>query len=337
MKIAISADWHLRGSDLRQVRSQLQELVQKSGGCGMLIVVGDIFDRPSIGDQHQSTGAVAEVAIEAVAAFARSFERHIIMMPGQHDYSGAGAKDALHVFDGMERVSIVREPERLKWGDLALAIVPWMWRGGAVDPAILTRPCDLFLAHVRVEGAIMGQITYEARPGDWSLSRAALEAIPAEHVALGDFHRRQDLTDGIGGYVGALRQLDFGEEGNPQGFEIVDTKTWEVEWVELGQCLYHRTVEVDTGDSIPIRGANERLRVRYLSPPNLDEVRDLEAEGVRVEQVVAKEERIRRAEIPPGVMRDKRELIRLWASTQNPALSEERVETMVAVWEEAHR
>lgn len=174
---------------------------------------------------------------------------------------------------------------------------------------------------------------YELKPGDWAMSRSDLEKVPAKHIALGDFHRRQDLT-GRGGYVGALRQLGFGEEGNTQGFEILDTDTWEAQWVELSACPVHRTVEIMPGDPIPEQAAGERLRVRYLSAPSTDEVRHLEAQGVVVQHVVEREERVRRVEIPQGAMQDRRELIRLWAGAQNPPIGGERLENMLTVYGE---
>ena len=330
MKVAITADWHLRASDLDSARLQLLEMTKRSEGCDLLCVAGDVFDSPSIGDAR-TTGAIVAVAIEAVAAYPRS-----LLILGNHDYAGAGSADALHVFDGMPEVTVAREPQGLKSNRFPLIIqtIPWSW---GVFPELPDQipQCDVLLGHLRIGGALMsGKTTYDQRDSEFTISRTTLEQIPAKRIALGDFHRRQDLT-GRGGYVGALRQLNFGEEGNPQGFEIVDTDTWQVEWIELSQCPYHRTVEINPGEPVPEQKANERLRVRYLAIPDPDEVRALEAEGVIVQHVTEREERVRRAEIPPGVMHDKRELIRLWASSQEPPVGDERLERMLTVYGEA--
>ena len=207
--------------DLNETRRQLQDLIGSSKDCELLVLCGDIFDRPSIGDEYASTGAIAEVAIEAVASFAE--HGRVVMVPGNHDYAGSGAADALHVFDRMKDVDILREPEKFAYGDLRITAVPWMW-SGSLDPSLLDG-IDLLFGHIRTGGALMGRhINYETKVGDWTISRAQLDNCTAKHIALGDFHGRQDLT-GRGGYVGALRQVTFGEEGNPQGFEIYDTDT----------------------------------------------------------------------------------------------------------------
>lgn len=330
MKIAICADLHLGAGDLHQASEQLSEMLEKSAHCGLLCIAGDIFDSPSIGDAR-TTGAIARVAIEAVSAYPRA-----ILLVGNHDSAGAGSEDALHVFDGMPSVRVVRQANMVGLtGGHLITCVPWQWGEVAAEQIPFGGNCDLFLGHLRIGGALLtAKMAYETRAGDFGMSRAVLEQIPAKHVALGDFHKRQDLTGGRGGYVGALRQLNFGDEGNPQGFEILDTDTWTVEWVELGQCPYHRTVEINPGEEKPRQGLNERLRVRYLSAPDPDEVRELEAEGVVVQHVTEREERVARAEIPPGVMQDKRELIRLWAANQNPQVDGERLERMVEVYGE---
>lgn len=331
MKIAITSDIHLRGSDLEAVRNQLDELLVRSTACDMLCIAGDLFDRPSIGDQHASTGAIAEVAVR----FVQKFGARVVIIPGNHDYAGVGSKDALHIFDGMENVFVVRTPGNIRFGkDLSITCVPWMWNG-QIEPRLLGEETDLLLGHIRIGGALMGPVAYEQKPGDWTITRKELAAIPAKHVALGDFHLRQDLTDGRGGYVGSLRQQNWGEEGNPCGFEVLSTATWASEWVELHHCPYHRTVELHPGEEVPKKGVSELLRVRYIGGgPNTNEVRELESQGVRVEHVVEREERVRRAEIPHGVMHDRRELIRLWADSQSPPVNGARLEQMLQVYGE---
>lgn len=328
MKIAIAADLHLKGEDLDRTRLQLQAMDTASKDCELLVLCGDIFDRPSIGDEYASTGAIAEVAIEAVATSAE--HGRVVMVPGNHDYAGSGAADALHVFDKMTDVEILREPEKFAYGDLRFTAVPWMW-SGSLDPSLLMG-IDLLFGHIRIGGALMGRTTtYDCKAGDWTISRAQLEqGCNAKHIALGDFHRRQDLT-GRGGYVGALRQQNFGEEGNPQGFEIYDTDTELAEWIELNQCPTHRTVVLRPGEEIPQKGLFEKLRVRYLSIPDTDEVRELESQGVIVQHMIQQDERVQRAEIPEGAINDRRELIRLWAKTLG---KDERVDRMIEVYEE---
>jgi len=351
MLIANCADIHARGTDLEACRSQLAAMVAEcvKRWVNLVTIAGDIFDRSSIGDSHASTGAIAAVVIGAVAELTKH-GIEVLMIPGNHDASGAGSADALHVFDGMKMVQVIRRPE---WwcpkGNVNILCLPWSWLGR--DPAdaigqgfpagVAGSSPSLLLAHLRVTGAKMSsEFTCEPKPGDWQVSRGFLESLPFDHFALGDFHGRQDLTEGRGGYVGALRQLTFGEEGNPAGFEVWDTETNATEWVELDAAPRYRTLEIGSGQMPPEKPeGNEHLKIRYTCAGIMggnEAVRRLEAAGIEVEHLVDREERTQRAEVPEGIVHKPHDLIRLFASTQNPPPSEERVARMLRLYDEVH-
>jgi DNA repair exonuclease SbcCD nuclease subunit len=345
LRIACTADWHLRGKDLTAAREQLAALVREcvEREVSLVCVAGDVFDRPSIGDNDASTGAIAEVGIRAVAELTKH-GIEVLMIPGNHDVSGAGSADALHVFDGMPLVNIDRMPSIVDCGNLDIIAIPWSWTGE--DPAEViqgqVQNCRrglkrLLLAHIQVTGARMnGAFTCEAKPGKWQVSREFLSGLPVSHVALGDFHARQQVSPHGGGYVGALRQLNFGEEGNPAGFEVWDSDTGEVEWVELDAAPKHVTIKVEPGAPAPdVRQFNgSKVRVQYLGgEPDMADVRALEAQGVDVEHMTDLQERIPRAEVPAGVVREPHGLIRLWGENQNPAVDGPRLEAMLRVYD----
>ena len=342
MKIANTADWHVRGKGLAVVSEQLaaftRECVQRE--VDLVTIAGDVFERPTIGDNDASTGAVAEVPIRCVGELTKH-DIQVVMIPGNHDIAGAGSADALHVFDGMGGVKVIREPAVRRSGEIQIVALPWSWEGNAPNLILmrLMSPAGfpaLLLGHVQVTGARMNDSkTAEHKPGMWQISREFLEQLPVDHVALGDFHARQDLADGRGGYVGALRQCNFGEEGNPAGFEIWDTETGETEWVELDIAPKHRTVVLTPGDTPPERGSNEHLRVRYDGHPDPVESKQLEQAGIRVEEIVDREERVRRADVPPGILGDPHGMIRLWAGAQEPAVDGARLDRMLRVFDEA--
>ena len=351
MKIANTADWHVRGKDLGAMSEQLaaftRECVRRE--VDLVIIAGDVFDRPTIGDNHASTGAVAEVPIRCVGELTKH-DIDVVMIPGNHDIAGAGSADALHVFDGMDNVTVIREPGSSVVCDIEVISLPWSWESAdpeqnfshfiaesSVDAAEGRSWPNLLLAHVQVTGARMSRThTAEHKPGTWQISREFLEQLPVDHVALGDFHARQDLAGGRGGYVGALRQCNFGEEGNPAGFEIWDTETNETEWVELDAAPKHRTVVISaTEGTLPGRIGNELLRIRYDGgQPDPIEVKQLEKAGIRVEHIVDREERVRRAEVPAGILRKPHDMVRLWASTQEPAIDGARLDRMLRVFDE---
>lgn len=347
MLIAICADLHFRGKDLdaanEQAAAMVMECVRRE--VDLLCIAGDIFDRPAIGDNHASTGAVAEAAIRMV----RELTKHginVLMIPGNHDQSGAASADALHVFDGMPMVTAIREVSVFSISEECPAIfcMPWSWAGDdptrLVESAINLRKLKtddkrlMLLAHVQVAGARMsGSFCCEPSPGKWQVSRAFLESLPVDHIALGDFHARQELVPGKGGYVGALRQLNFGEEGNPAGFEVWDSKTNQTEWVELDAAPRYWTA-IDS--AMRPEGWHEKdlMRVRFVEVNPLPEtVKRLEFAGVVVEQILDRPERTSRAEVPAGVIESPHALIDLWAHTQNPPVNDGKLTAMHATFD----
>lgn len=349
MRIAFTADWHIRGKDLDACHTQLCQFAgEVARKCADTVVIaGDIFDNPNIGDQHASMGAQVKVADKIITALTKSVEE-IIIIRGNHDQSGPGSADALHVFDPFvfadnPKVTIVRSRAALNRVEVYLACLPWQWdvgQGAAYEIDGLIRHCQvespnrpiILTGHVRVGSAKMSakQICAQ-KQGDWSVDREILSAWPFNHVALGDFHARQDLTGGRGGYVGALRQCNFGEEGNPAGFEIYDTQTRETEWVTLDAAPIHRTILIQPGESADKLkpGENEKLRVQFMGG-QIDRVtvKALEENGVSVEHFIEPEERICRADVPSGILQDRHALMRLWAEQQNPPIAEERLARM---------
>jgi len=352
MKIAFTADWHIRGKDLAAARAQLLQLVAKikKREIGTIVIAGDVFENPNIFDQNASAGAQIKVAQETITRLTK-FAEHVIILRGNHDQSGPGSADALHVFDPFLNhptcdVDIIRNCQALKIGHFYLACLPWEWgaiNGAAADVNDLIRHCQtedpnrpmILTGHVQVGGAKMnGGYNCEQKKRSWSLSRSDLEAWPFQHVALGDFHARQDLTGGRGGYIGALRQCNFGEEGNPAGFEIYDTHYLETEWVKLDAAPILRTVVIQPDEKALPRLENEKRRVQIVGG-HVDHVavKALEEAGDTVEHIIEVEERVRRADVPPGILQDPRALMRLWAEQQDPPITEERIERMFLLFD----
>jgi len=343
-RIALTADEHARGKDLPAFRAQLAAMVDECNarGVDLLAIAGDIFDNSAIQDANASTGAIARAVISELY----NLEPKILMIPGNHDAAGSGSADALHVFADDYMGEVVREPSWQVF-DFGLAIycVPWDWSGAAF-PGKAAFFCDeyerieeqkhktLLLAHVQVGGAVMngGQVC-QATPGKFQISREDLAAMPFDRFALGDFHKRQDLTGGRGGYVGALRQCNFGEEGNPAGFEIWDTETGAVEWIELDAAPRHKTFILAPGDaSPPERPEGWLYKVRLTgAQPDLVRARDLERDGHVVEVLPELDERLARAEVPPNVINDPRALMALWTDAND--VDGDRLAAMLDVWD----
>lgn len=376
MLIASTADWHLRGKDLEAADQQIGALVKAciERGVDLLTVAGDIFERPNICDQQSSVGALAEVAHSHFLRFTTSIKRpEIIMIPGNHDIAGVGSKDALHVFDAIDGVTVIRKPSWFSWTRdmderfggrcVLIGCLPWQWSGDAraILKALIAEMPDrvikadilnriqptLFLGHVEIVGGLMNNAkTCEPKPGKWQLSRNDITAIPVDHVSFGHFHKR------IPPFVGALRQTDFGEQGNPAGFEIWNTENGEVDWIELDAAPRYFTINAHTEefragvfsgrDGVTPRGKVgcreiDQVKIRIegdMGNVNPDLIAGLERSGVEVEQVIERQERVRRANVEPGILDDPHGLIALFAENQEPKIEGAQLERMLRVFDE---
>lgn len=345
MKVAILADTHVCGRNIAAFTAQSSAMTAECVKRGVAVVLhaGDLVEYSTVGDRDASTGAVAEAILRWVTELA-NHAITMIAVPGNHDSAGVGSKDAMNLLHGALGVKVIREPSRA----FNILCLPWSWSGvdsaeEQIETLIGQDPVDILLGHVEVVGGVMnnGRVC-EPKPGKFQISRGYLQSLVDRelvgHIALGHFHRRQDLT-GRGGYVGALMQHSFGEERNSAGFEVYDTDTGKVEWIDLDAAPKHQTYMGGEGikiDQLAGRKDNRITRVRFadkdLAPPDL--VRDLERAGFRVEFVVEPFERTARVDVPDGVIDDPRALVRLWAGAQTLPLEEPRVDRMVRVLDE---
>lgn len=334
MKIAITTDWHVDAHNLDAVVNQARAMAIEceTRGVKLHLMAGDFFNRPMIGSEKASTGAVVRAALATMNVL-RGIDYHI-MLVGNHDQGGMSQDDALHVFDSSANIYVARENQVIVHMGVGIYCLPWSWGGAWPEDNIKLNAgrFDLMIGHVEVIGSRMaGSHTCTELRGKWQMSREFLEGIDARHVALGHFHARQQLCP-AGGYVGAFMQAGFGEEGNPAGFEIWDSLTGETEWVELDAAPRHRTYIVDEHTPAPVTiPEGIKARVRYVR--GIDdrvEARRLESMGARVEEVVEPAERVRRADVAQGIIGDKPGLIRLYAASQNPPIDGARLNAMLA-------
>jgi len=347
MLIATVADLHLRGKDLEACRAQLEAMrvAIDERNIPIVFVAGDVFDNPQIGDKFASTGKIASVLVDFLDCLpATAF----CVLHGQHDASGSEVVPTTRVLRPCPNVSLVEQveagpmigllqrsirPVPPDGADMWFVAAPWEWAGDSLD-AILDDHvrADILVGHCHVKGARLNGQAYaphfhEPKPGvwDWSLSLDTLKRF--RHVALGDFHCRQELVPGVGGYVGAFRQCNFGEEGNPTGFEVWDSETTETEWVELDAAPRHKTWTVDADYPAPTveEMSGWLSRVIYAKGFDRVEAQHLAEAGAVVEREPDRSERIVRAAVDAA---DPRGMIRQWAATQIPPFEPERVKRM---------
>lgn len=343
MLIASIGDIQLSGKNLIHGRAQLNaaaDVIIKRG-CQLVTMPGDLYEDSNIHDIHGSTGEIEGVLIDFVGQL-NAVGIHIITMPGNHDMSGAGAQDCLTGLNHRPLVTVIREPEAFfhtvtsGLGMNGIAI-PWSWAGESAEDVItgLVKtlgaggPVDLFLAHIEVIGGLMSSTRCcEAKPGRWQISRGFLESLPVKHFALAHFNRRQDLTEGRGGYIGHLFQETRGDEGNPQGFEIWDSTTDTTEWIELNAAP--RFVTVTFEQSTPVESIKADPNTITLARGDKgiltrEQIIAIERQGIEVEESYIPPERLLRSPVPDGILNDRHGIIDLSAAVQIPPFTAERL------------
>jgi DNA repair exonuclease SbcCD nuclease subunit len=276
MKTAAIADAHARGQDLdcfdRQFRRAFD--VALSLGADIIVIVGDLFDDPNIASGGKSMGDILAVVKEAIESASDLIPIHLI--PGQHDKENETSRDALTAIEGMPNVFIYRQPtwailhSPVGSSSVLAAMLPWMYQNSAgevLKNLLETKPDldapSILCGHLQVRGARMNS-GHPCDRGTYSISKTQLLDGKFDRYFLGDFHRRQDLTNGKGGYVGAIRQKNFSFVEDPQGFELWDSETNEVEWIEIDYCPRHEILLWHEGEPRPEPTPGVKTRIKTV-------------------------------------------------------------------------
>ncbi len=286
MILASIADTHARGKDLEafdnQLHSSLETAIDRDAEA--LFVAGDLFDNHNIAASGRSVGDIVSVVKSAFLSYTNRLPIYVI--PGQHDKENESSRDALTVLEGIENITVIRSPRKICFNDrdrmIAVDCVPWMYQESAFEAVEAIRRLDtvkaytnILCAHLRVLGARQNSGHVCSR-GSFSLSSAQLLSLGYDRIWLGDFHERQDVANGRGGYVGALRQLSFAYVGQLQGFELYNTSTGVAEFVEINEAPRHEILfwEKDTPRPEPTPGFRTRTKTLGWVATDLDRINE---------------------------------------------------------------
>lgn len=311
MRYLFTADWHL-GLNLEDEAAALHEMQEAATAYAVDVIVcaGDIFDKPNIASRGFAFGDVASVLTNALHEFAGA-RTPFRSVAGNHDRSGIAHIDAVSPFVPRHAHASFAPFRDEEFG---LYLIPWMFdpNESFLGHCQRAAPGDVIVSHASIVGASLGKVICESTK--WGCSTEELGSVPNK-VVLGDFHRRQPY------YVGALRQCNFGEEGNPQGFEIYDSENGSAEWVELSCVSKHETVRLDLGErgwqDVLDLPATDKLRIILKGglPPERA-LTDWKAQGIKVVHEPVKVERQNRVDVSEKGMgeaiRNDEELFRLY-------------------------
>jgi len=285
-KIAAFADLHFRDKNLADIHlaweSALEICVDRK--VRSVLIAGDVFDSYNVAGRAASFGTVFSAFADPLRM---GLPGETIIIPGNHDIAGPGQKDALVPLDGYKGIRVAHVPQVIQGPDVAIACLPWLTKAHLASkeeckglaPDVLetlyrqkvadvisylkaeldkAHGYKILLGHCDQAGAEVQKDFYMVG-GSFEPDSALLERVGADRIVLGHVHKKQ------GWYIGALTQLNFGEEDNATGFEILDTETGDVEMIHVDSPRYF-TVKAEEYKPENFK-ATDYVKVRGKEPP----------------------------------------------------------------------
>ena len=313
-------------------------------GYDMIACAGDVFDHVNVAGKEATVGTIYNAFLEPFLKQAKPIKTVLIF--GNHDIGDAFERDALSPLEGCPWITVIRKPGVHDVEGISICALPWLSREvlaarlaasrkislkEAVDQAtssIMNLPDRLraevkerteagkfvlFLGHMEVTGAKMSNGEAQAN-GNFEFDPQTLASIGANAYALGHIHVRQKipgLPNANDGYIGALCQLSFGEEGNPCG------------------C---RSIEIEGNGIIGDSWLENKASPRYVT------VETLEGLSVRPEDYVKLRAEEKPDDLPAGVVFDK--LVRnkdVERRTDGRLTADSPIQTLMSEWMESSK
>ncbi len=300
MLFAAIADVHMRGKKLSDKVAALKDAVGKiidRREIKTVYFLGDTFDRRNISDREATTGTIYRAFMgQAQRLIDERIDVVMIKGNGIHEgklgdqpgplealkQKGITIVDEIYLIgnDGNCFVACVPAPDNL---DEFQGLQKDFDEIGKIFASQSSRFKVLF-HHMAIAGAAFNS-GIAMSGSEFEVSPEQLEALGADLILGGHVHKRQKY------YVGALCQGDFGEEGNPQGFAVVDTEKRTVEYVDVDAPRYFT---LDGGGKFPpvMPKAGDYVKYRFREKPeNYDE---LIADPRNTVEIVPEREVVRR-------------------------------------------
>lgn len=225
MKLAIFTDLHLgiKSDDHKWHKvalDWLDSMISKLNRDGVkdIVFMGDFF-------HNRSTISVdtLNVASEFLEKL-RNFNVHMIL--GNHDlyYDKIYDVSAVNIFNGFPNIVVYTKPTIVHFGSKSCMMCGWGY-----DPLVYS--ADVLFTHAEIN-----VFKFNKKLGQCNSDLKCSELLERYHkIFSGHFHLRQMKDYGERGfaiYVGNPFQMDYSDEGTPKGFDIWDTESDEIEFVE---------------------------------------------------------------------------------------------------------
>lgn len=249
MKFAIFTDLHL---GIKQDDSSWHEVaLQWCDSMVNTLKEKNVKDIIFLGDFFHNRNTICVDTLNVTSKFLKKlsdFNLHMIL--GNHDlyYKKEYTTSAVNIFDGFPNIKIYQTPEYMTVGNKKLLFCGWGY-----NP--MDYRADVLFTHAEISTFKFNETqTCE----DGFLCSDLLKNYNL--IYTGHFHLRQTRKTKFGEvrYVGNPFQMDFSDEHDKKGFDILDTDTLEREFVEN-----------------TISPKFRRIKLSKLINMNLDEIPDL--------------------------------------------------------------
>jgi len=277
-KIAHIGDIHISGKNRDRTSLALSKCADEiiNRDVNVVVLSGDVFDKPNIADRYATVGELQDILIHFLNRIVDKVD-HIVIANGNHDTTDIGKSSLNFLKSWHNKVNVFETPETLIVDGAIIGMLPWINKGRFVAHNCLgmdkiqsdqlfnshahrllgvfqkrfsnnrfanIKLAPLLFGHCDIQGTKATEY-YMVQGGSFAFTENQLRSTGAKYVSVSHIHKRQRL------YVGSLFQTNFGEEGNPQGFEIITVNDSVVaeEYIELDVPKY-QTIEIHSNEDV---------------------------------------------------------------------------------------
>ncbi len=261
MKVAVLGDTHFGFSDDSRIFLDYFEDYYKNffkileeRGITHIIQTGDLFDRRKY-VSFSTLNRVRKFFFEPMLKAGIK----MTMILGNHDVTFKNTNklsSPVELLGAYPNIRIVRSPKVISYGTRKIAFVPWINPENEKESLDFIDSLDphdvqVIVGHFELKGS-------ELSIGN--ISQIGMDPKHVEkfyHVMSGHYHCRSKY------YIGTPYELNWGDSGDIRGFDILDTKTLEKEFVRNENGLFHRIYvhKTSTIDGIGKKYKNKFVRL----------------------------------------------------------------------------
>jgi len=248
VKIALLNDTHAGIRNSSEVMMEYQERFYtdvffpylKENGITKILHLGDYYDNRKF-INFKALEHNRQIFLEKL----REYKIHMDIIPGNHDvyYKNTNDLSALKELLGhyMEEVRIIEKPTVVQYGNIDVALVPWINAENEETTLKFLQSCKASVvgAHLELEGFEM----QAGIPCTHGMKADVFDRF--EMVLSGHFHTKSQ--SGNIHYLGSQMEFFWSDAHDPKFFHVFDTDTRELTPVQNTVTLFEKIYYDDTG------------------------------------------------------------------------------------------